>query len=56
MDMGSLRGLVTLVLMLLFVALVMWAYSRRRSDDFAAASQLPLVDDNERAPGSERRS
>ena len=42
MDMGLFRGLLTLVLMLLFIALVIWAYSKNRKPDFDAAARLPL--------------
>ena len=45
MDMGTFRGVITAVLMVLFVALVFWAYSRRRHADFEAAARLPLGDD-----------
>jgi cytochrome c oxidase cbb3-type subunit 4 len=46
MDIGTFRGLLTVVLMVLFVALVFWAYSRRRHEDFEAAARLPLDDDD----------
>ncbi len=46
--MGTFRGILTAVLMVLFVGLVLWAYSRRRTEEFEAAAQLPLGDD--RAP------
>jgi cbb3-type cytochrome oxidase subunit 3 len=36
--------------MVLFIALVFWAYSRRRNDDFDAAARLPLDDDSLDAP------
>ncbi len=51
MDIGTFRGLLTLVLMTLFIGMVLWAYSRRRREDFDAAAQLPLEDDT----GPERR-
>jgi len=54
MDIGTFRGLLTAILMALFIALVFWAYSRRRRDDFEAAAQLPLEDD--RAPIRSGRS
>lgn len=54
MDMGTFRGLITAVLMILFVALVFWAYSRRRHEEFEAASRLPL--DEDRAPPPSRES
>jgi cytochrome c oxidase cbb3-type subunit 4 len=45
MDIDTFRGVVTAVLMALFVGLVVWAYSRRRHADFTAAAALPLEDD-----------
>ena len=46
MDVGTFRGLVTAVLMALFVVLVIWAYSRGRHAEFARAAALPLEDDD----------
>jgi cytochrome c oxidase cbb3-type subunit 4 len=45
MDIGTFRGVVTALLMALFVALVYWAYSRRRHPEFSEAAALPLEDD-----------
>jgi cytochrome c oxidase cbb3-type subunit 4 len=45
MDMGTFRGIMTAILMTLFVAVVIWAYSSKRGADFEAASRLPLDDD-----------
>jgi cytochrome c oxidase cbb3-type subunit IV len=45
MDIGTFRGVLTVVLMALFIGLVFWAYSRNRKDDFDAAARLPLDDD-----------
>jgi cytochrome c oxidase cbb3-type subunit 4 len=53
MDIGTFRGVLTIILMLLFVGLVFWAYSRRRKKDFDAAARLPLDDDN--SPNNVRR-
>jgi cytochrome c oxidase cbb3-type subunit 4 len=53
MDIGIFRGVITAVLMVLFIALVFWAYSRRRQREFDEAAQLPLDDD--RAPSREPR-
>jgi len=55
MDIGTFRGVLTIVLMVLFVALVFWAYSRRRHADFEAAAKLPL-DDDIRPKTDERRA
>ena len=45
MDIGTFRGVVTAVLMLLFIGLVVWAFSRHRKADFDAAARLPLEND-----------
>jgi cytochrome c oxidase cbb3-type subunit 4 len=46
MDINVFRGVVTALLMALFVGLVFWAYSRRRHADFSTAAALPLEDDS----------
>jgi cytochrome c oxidase cbb3-type subunit 4 len=53
MDIGTFRGIVTAVLMLLFIGLVIWAYSRGRTAEFKDAANLPLGDD--RAPPPPRQ-
>jgi len=45
MDIGTVRGLVTLFVMLAFVGLVFWAYSKRRKADFDEMAQLPFHED-----------
>ena len=42
---GIVRGSITLILMLLFIALTVWAWSGRRKTEFNAAAQLPLEDE-----------
>jgi cytochrome c oxidase cbb3-type subunit 4 len=54
MEIGTFRGVLTAILMALFIALVFWAYSRRRHDEFEEAARLPLGDD--RAPPRDDRS
>ena len=44
-DMGTLRGLLTAAMLLLFIGIVFWAYSRRRKQDFDALASMPLEDD-----------
>jgi cytochrome c oxidase cbb3-type subunit 4 len=46
MDPGVLRGIGTLVLMLSFVALCIWAYSPRQKSRFDQAARLPLDEDD----------
>jgi cytochrome c oxidase cbb3-type subunit 4 len=45
MDIDTFRGLMTGALLLLFLWLVAWAWSRSRRDDFEAAARLPLEDE-----------
>ena len=45
MDIDTFRGVVTGVLLVLFLWLVAWAWSRARRKDFDAAARLPLEDD-----------
>jgi len=45
MDIGTVRGLITLALLIAFVALVVWAWSRRRKPDFDAMARMPLEED-----------
>ena len=42
MDIGTVRGIITLLLMLAFVGVVVWAYSKRRKADFDEMAQLPF--------------
>jgi cytochrome c oxidase cbb3-type subunit 4 len=44
-TMGILRGLTTVLAMLAFIAVCVWAYSRRRQRKFDEAAQLPLEED-----------
>lgn len=53
MDIDTFRGIVTLILMILFFALVAWAWSSRRQRDFTEAANLPLGDD--RAPPTKNK-
>jgi cytochrome c oxidase cbb3-type subunit 4 len=50
---GILRGLITLALLLLFIALVVWAWSDRRKKTFDAMARMALDDD---APGPKSAS
>lgn len=45
MSSGTLSGLVTAVLIALFVGVSIWAYSKRRKSSFDAAARLPLDDE-----------
>lgn len=56
MDPETWRSLFTVVMFVLFVLLVVWAYSARRKADFHAASQLPLETDFDSAPEKKETS
>ena len=54
--MGTVRGLITLALLIAFVTLVVWLFVVRRRKDFDAAARIPLQDEptNENADSSNR--
>ena len=45
MDLGVFRGIITGVLLVLFIALVCWAWSRKRTATFDALARMPLEDE-----------
>ncbi len=45
MDIATLRGVMTAILLVTFVGICVWAWSSRRKDRFDAAAQLPLEED-----------
>ena len=49
LDFGSIHAVWTVLLVILFLGIVFWAYSRKRKADFEAAARLPLDDDFEPA-------
>ena len=53
MDIGTIRGLMTLAMLLAFVAIVFWAYSKRRKAEFKEMADLPF---HEYPPGKEQGS
>jgi cytochrome c oxidase cbb3-type subunit IV len=49
MDYSVFGGIMTVVMMIIFLAIVAWAWSARRRAAFEAAARLPLEED---APGA----
>jgi cytochrome c oxidase cbb3-type subunit 4 len=47
MNSGTLSGIVTAILIVLFVGVWVWAYSSRRRTQFEEAARLPLEEDRE---------
>jgi cytochrome c oxidase cbb3-type subunit 4 len=46
MDVNTLRSLVTVVTFILFLGIVGWTLSKRRSAEFEEAAQLPFGQDD----------
>lgn len=46
-QIADMRSAVTIISMLTFIGIVLWAYSARRKNDFDEAAMLPFADDNE---------
>lgn len=45
MDIGTIRGLGTLVVLIAFIGLALWVFSPRRKTEFDDATLLPFADD-----------
>ena len=45
MDINTLRGLSTIFVMIAFLGIVLWAYSRKRKSRFDDAANLPFADE-----------
>lgn len=56
MDTGTFRGIITGLLIIAFLGLTFWAYSKRRKPDFDEAANLPFADEEETATGDARDS
>ena len=46
MDVNILRSAVTVVTFILFIGIVMWSLSKRRTTEFEEAAQLPFGQDD----------
>jgi cytochrome c oxidase cbb3-type subunit 4 len=47
MDMVMLRSVLTLLVFLVFLGIIAWAWSSRRKADFDEAARLPFDDEDE---------
>mgnify|MGYP001812333359 CR=1 FL=1 len=58
MDINDLRGLSTALLMITFIGMCFWAYSRKRKKSFDEAANLPFADEelNQRTVQEEVRN
>jgi cytochrome c oxidase cbb3-type subunit IV len=44
MDINDVRAWTTLILIITFVLIVVWAYSKKRKKDFSEAANLPFAE------------
>ncbi|MFN3579671.1 MAG: cbb3-type cytochrome oxidase subunit 3 [Pseudomonas sp.] len=47
MDINFLRGIATLLALMAFIGITLWAYSSYKKKDFDEAAQLPFDDETE---------
>ncbi len=52
MDINDVRSAVTVIGLLLFLALVVWVYSRGRKAAFDEAARLPFLEEGESHPAA----
>jgi cytochrome c oxidase cbb3-type subunit 4 len=45
LDINALRSITTLASFVLFIGIMVWAYSKRREADFTEAANLPFEQD-----------
>jgi cytochrome c oxidase cbb3-type subunit 4 len=46
MDINLLRGIITVLSLLAFIGIVVWAYGKGRRQQFEEAANLPFADDD----------
>ena len=44
MDVNALRSITTMLMFVVFLGIVIWAWSSRRRREFAEAAQVPFLD------------
>jgi cytochrome c oxidase cbb3-type subunit 4 len=52
-DIGSIQSVITVVSFVVFVGIVVWAWSGRRTRDFGEAARIPLDDDRPRSAAAQ---
>ena len=55
-NVGTLRGLGTVLVFVAFVAVALWAYSSKRKSDFDEAANLPFADEPAKTTREEQAS
>jgi cytochrome c oxidase cbb3-type subunit 4 len=47
MDINDFRAWHTLILLAVFIGIILWAYSKKRTSSFNEAANLPFADDDQ---------
>ena len=55
MDINTWRGIATIVVMVTFIGICLWAYSARRKQGFDEAANLPFADEESGNGGSRKQ-
>lgn len=55
LDINLARGAVLIMLILAFLGIFVWAWSRNRKEEFQEISKLPLEEDSGRIPQTDSR-
>lgn len=56
MDINTIRAALTIILIIAFLGLVVWAWSSKRKETFDELSRMPLEEDDGKAPENDNRS
>ena len=56
MDIGTLRGLGTILVFVAMIAIILWAYSSKRKKSFDEAANLPFADETDATKRDEEAS
>ncbi|TDO09821.1 MULTISPECIES: cbb3-type cytochrome oxidase subunit 3 [Halomonas] len=56
MENGTVNGVIIILLIIAFVGLTLWAYSKRRKPDFDEAANLPFADEDEQPNRDQKAS
>jgi cytochrome c oxidase cbb3-type subunit 4 len=56
MDYSLIQAVWTIVVMVLFVGIVFWAYSGKRRQRFEEAAQIPFMEETPAVPSAEKNS
>jgi len=53
MDIGLIQGIWTIMVMIIFIGIVIWAYSGKKKKEFEEAANLPFCEEDEQQDNQE---